>query len=195
MPQPRYCGILKSPNFMEPEDSLKSILVGRDWGKRWGTAIMIAGGVEDVIARYPLVMWPSWSVEAVRNIWHMVDSVEELTFFLADFILYFYFYLKQFITFETSELKDRRRWGWTSFSEGGSDLQGEPTPLLFEVILHNWVGCRRPAERVDFCSRLQKRGGVTSCTDLSQWEVHNRDYVYACVHNAATTGHAWHTRL
>jgi len=36
----------------------------------------------------------------------MVDSVEELTLFLADFILYFYFYLRQFITFETSELKD-----------------------------------------------------------------------------------------
>jgi len=41
----------------------------------------------------------------------MVDSVEKLTFFLADFILYFYFYsyLRQSATFETSELKDRRR--------------------------------------------------------------------------------------
>jgi len=67
----------------------------------------------------------------------MVDSVEELTFLLSDFILYFYFYLRQFITFETSELRDRRRYGWTSLSEGGSDLQGEATPLLFEVILHN----------------------------------------------------------
>jgi len=39
----------------------------------------------------------------------MVDSVEELTFLLSDFILYFYFYLRQFITFETNELRDRRR--------------------------------------------------------------------------------------
>jgi hypothetical protein len=38
----------------------------------------------------------------------MVDSIAELTLIFADFIFYFYFYLRGFITFETSQLKDRR---------------------------------------------------------------------------------------